>query len=401
MRVFSFLTAVVLIYFVIGFYVSQNDLTIIPAGIESDNFPGYYDYRGEMNVRSNLSVGSSSVPEIISEAKAAGLDFLILTDTNQMQSIDLFSSYHGNLLVFQEGEYSYLDSRILFLSYDRQPSFPDLASSQVFLADLISKGANEKKEGLVVLAAPFSPNEKWVGDYPSGLNGVEVLNPKVISDKAWIRSKTTVLWSLLMYPFNSRYSFLRLFREPSEEMALWNTLSQLRPTSGYSGADASARAFPFADYLIKFPSYRMSLEIASNHVLMNSELTGNFAKDKQKIYGAFKAGNFYTSLDLLGNPKGFMALLKHKDKEHLMGTSIDFAKGMTIWARLPHRPRGFFEIAMLRNGERVATSNETEISYDLKEPGVYRLVVRVAASLPIPDGKKWIGWIYTNPFYVN
>jgi hypothetical protein len=401
MRLFSVLTAFVLMYFVIGFYVAQNDLTIIPAGLESDNYPGYYDYRGEMNVRSNLSSGSSSVTEIISEGKAAGLDFLIFTDANQMRSIDMYSSYHGNLMVLQEGEYSFLDSRILFLSNDRQPSFNDLADSQVFLADLISKQANENKEGLAILATPFSLNERWVGDYPTGLDGVEVLNPKIISDRAWSRSKLTVIWSLLMYPFNSRYSFLRLFREPTEEMSLWNSLSQDRRTSGYAGADASARAFPFADYLIKFPSYRMTFEIASNHVLLNSELTGNFAKDKQKIYGALKAGNFYSSIDLLGNPKGFMALAKQNNSEFLIGSELKWTRGTQIWARLPHRPRGFFEIALLRNGERVATSNETELSYDVKEPGVYRIVVRVAASLPIPDGKKWIGWIYTNPFYIK
>lgn len=401
MKFLNLMTFLVLSYFMVGFYISQNDLVVIPTSIESENYPGYYDYRGVMNVRSSLSSGSSPVSEIINDAKAAGIDFLVVTDTNQFKTPESSSSYHGSLLVLQEGEYSFLDSRLLFLSNEKHPSFHDISEAQVFLADQISRGPREKKDGLVVLASPFSPREKWIGNYPSGLDGIEILNPKAISDSAWIRSKATVLWSLLMYPFNPRYSFLRLFREPSEELALWDQLTQGRKISGFAGADASAKAFPFSDYLIKFPSYQMSMEIASNHVLLNSELTGSFLKDKQKIYTAMRSGNFYTSIDLLGDPKGFISLLKHKGSEHLIGSQVKFGDDMKIWAKLPHRPRAFFEMILFRNGERVLTSNDTEFTYDVTEPGVYRVVVRVAAAFPIPDGNKWIGWIYTNPFYVN
>jgi hypothetical protein len=42
-----------------------------------------------------------------------------------------------------------------------------------------------------------------------------------------------------------------------------------------------------------------------------------------------------------------------------------------------------------------------EIDYAITTPGVYRLEVRVIPLLPLPDAKKWIGWIYTNPFFVK
>ncbi len=33
--------------------------------------------------------------------------------------------------------------------------------------------------------------------------------------------------------------------------------------------------------------------------------------------------------------------------------------------------------------------------------GVYRVIARVFPTLTLPDGQRWITWIYSNPFYVE
>ncbi|MGZ5280603.1 MAG: hypothetical protein ACXWC9_11695, partial [Pseudobdellovibrionaceae bacterium] len=112
-------------------------------------------------------------------------------------------------------------------------------------------------------------------------------------------------------------------------------------------------------------------------------------------------GHFYLSLDLLGDPKGFIATIEDRDKSYLMGDHLKFNKGLKLKASLPTEPTAFYEIVIFKNGEREATSNKTEINYALTGPGVYRVVVRVSPLLPFPEGKKWITWIYTNNFYVD
>ena len=359
-RVLISLTLVLLFYFVYGFYLSQSNLTVIPANLKREASTGYYDYRGVTNVRTNLSNGSSSPTEVIAEAKLAGLDYLFLTDINQFESIESINGYNGNLLVSAEGEYSFLDSRLLFydLSLTHKPTDP--GEAQVYFTDLLSQKYNENNETLVVLAHPFRQGPTWTGPYPTGLDGIEVLNPKSISAQAWDRSKLNVIWSFIIYPFNPRYAFLRLFREPTEEITLWDQLSRERPTLGFSGVDASARAIPLANTLLKFPSYETSFEITHNHVLLNSELTGNYQKDRQKIFTALKRGHFYLSLDLLGDPKGFIATIEDRDKTHLMGDHVKFNKNLKLKARLPIEPTDFYEIVVFKNGEREATSNEVE-----------------------------------------
>jgi hypothetical protein len=397
------LTAFVMSYFLYGFYLSQSSLTVIPTGLQkSESTAEYYDYRGVTNVRTDLSNGSSSPAEVIAEAKVAGLDYLILTDINQFNlPTENLNSYNGNLLVIRAGEYSFLDSRLLYydVNPERKPDDPGEAS--MYFTDVLSQKYSDDKERVVVLSHPFRKGGTWTGAYPPGLDGIEILNPKAVAENAWNRSKLDVLWSFIIYPFNPRYSFLRLFREPSQEIGLWDQLSKNRPTLAFGGSDASARAIPWANALLKFPSYEKSFEITSNHVLLSSELTGSYQKDRQKIFTALKRGNFYVSLDLLGDPKGFIATIDDREKKYLMGETVRFNKNLKLKASIPIEPKDFYELVVFKNGERDLTVNTTDFTYSIPEPGIYRVVVRVSPFLPLPEGKKWVTWIYTNNFYVR
>jgi hypothetical protein len=401
MRVIVGLIFLMFFYFIYGFYIAQMGPTLIAQGLKRESPRGYYDYRGVTNVRTDLSTGSSDPAEVINEAKKAGLDFLILTDVNQAEKVGTTEGYHGNMLVMVESEYTYLDMRLLHYAglKDSAPSDPN--DARLYLTDLLSQNNSVGRDNIVVMAYPFNNGQTWTGDFPIGLDGVEILNPKSVSQRAWVNSKINVLWSLICYPFNANLAFLRLFQEPTDETALWDKILQQKKIYGYSGADASARAIPFASYLIKFPSYQKSFEIATNHVLMQTELNGDFPSDRQKIVHALKQGQFYFSLDLLGDPRGFNAIIQDREKVHMMGSTMKFNKHLRLMSKLPIEPKDFYEIIVYRNGERDLTANQPEINYEIKSPGVYRVAVRVSAFLPPPDGKKWMTWIYTNPFFIE
>lgn len=389
------------LYLFYGFYLSQTNLVVIPTNLKPENSGDYYDYRGVTNVRTDLSNGSSSPLEVINDAKNAGLDFLILTDLNPFDHAESVNGYHGDLFVMTGGEYSFLDSRLLYYTLDPRNKLESPTDAALHFTDILSQKQNDNRESIIALAHPFSDKPSWTGPYPTGLDGVEIVNPKAISARAWRRSKISVLWSFFIYPFNTRYAFLRLFKEPAEEVSLWDQLSKNRSTLAFGGADASARAIPWANTLMKFPSYQKSFEITNNHILLTSELTGNYQKDRAKIFSALKKGHFYVSLDLLGDPKGFTAYIEDKEKNHLMGERIKFNKNLKLKAKLPIQPKDFYELVIVKNGERDYIVNHSQMEYQIPEPGIYRLIVRVSPLLPLPDAKKWITWIYTNNFYVE
>ena len=184
------------------------------------------------------------------------------------------------------------------------------------------------------------------------------------------------------------------------QTAQWDKANVHQKLYGYAGADASARAIPFASYLIRFPSYEKSFEIASNHILTENELIGDYQTDRQTVVSALKKGQFYFSLDMLGDPRGFNAYVQDHDKIIRMGSAVKFNKSLRLISKLPIIPEDFYEIIVYKNGDRDLTANSPEINYEITSPGVYRVVVRVATFLGFPDGRRWVTWIYSNPFFV-
>ncbi len=401
MRGLGFFSLLLITYFMYGFYINQYDLSIVPRTLKSDNASGYYDYKGVINIHSNRSIGSANTQFIATSAQLASLDFIMLTDLNQFQASPISERYIGNLLIFNAGKYSYLDSRLTYYSSKQESPGDNLGGVQVRFADYLSQKQGSNKDSLLILDHPYKLGFSWAGDLPEGLDGIEIVNLKSLSVRALEYSKISTLWSFLIYPFNSRLALIRLFSEPSEELALLDQMTQQRMLSGFAGAEASARALPFANYLVKFPSYQRLFETASNHVLLKSELTGNFSNDKQKIFQALKNGQFYIAFDIIGDPKGFIATVEDKNKSYLMGSQIKFNKGQSLNVKLPAIPKEFFEVVIYRNGSRYQTFNEHEVHMTLTEPGIYRAQVRVSPLWPLPDARKWVSWIYTNPFYVQ
>ncbi|MGE0528386.1 MAG: hypothetical protein AB7P49_15055, partial [Bdellovibrionales bacterium] len=322
MRAFVVLTALVFIYLVYGLYLARYDVRIFPEDLVADPPKGFFDYRGVTNVHTNLSSGSGDISEVISAAQTAGLDFLSITDLNLFDKPDSFSGYHSNLLVMIDGEYSYLNSRLLNIGATTSRHLQGVGRSQVLFADLLSQIERSPDLGAFMLAHPLKPNYNWSGAYPPGLDGIEIINLKNVWQEAWVNNKASFLMSLLILPFQEKLALLRLFEEPEDVLRLWTELNQERKVIGIAGADAEARlALGGKDLFLRFPTYETLFSLVRNHVLLRSELTGNASSDLEKLAAAIRQGQFYMSLDILGNPKGFNAFIRTRAGQiHPMGS---------------------------------------------------------------------------------
>lgn len=403
MKKFIILTSAVFVYLVYGLYLSHYDVRILSEDLVPEPPRGFFDYRGVTNVHTQLSSGSGDMAEVIAAAQAAGLDFLSVTDLNIFDKPNSFAGYHGSLLVMIDGEYSYLNSRLLNIGARTSRHLQGVGRSQVLFADLLSQAERDPELGLFVLAHPTKARYQWNGPYPKGLDGLELINLKEIWQEAWLKNKSAFFLSLLIFPFNEELALLRLFRAPEDATRLWDELSRQRRIFAMAGADAEARFLVDGrKSLLHYPSYETLFSIARNHLLLKSELTGNAVTDLEKIDSAMRLGNFYLSLDILGNPKGFNAVLKTQSGEIFpMGSELPYREGMSLEVSLPQKPKVPFDTIIFKNGEKVIASNAQVTQYFLNGPGIYRVMIRVIPTLPLPDGKKWIPWIYTNPFYVS
>ena len=388
-------------FFCYGLVLSQSSISALPDQLEPVNHPGYYDYRGVTNTHTNRGYGSGSAQDLIDAAQNIGLDFLFITDLNIFGESTVTEGYHRQLLLLSGAEYSYLESRLFLYDLTKRHKIESIGQAQVLLADLLSQSGPDADQDLIILAHPYKPGFSWSGPYPTGLDGIELINLKSIWQKAWINSKISFLWSVLIYPFNQRLALLRLYDEPQQEINLWDQLLTQQKTVAMVGADATSKAGPVGNFYLRFPSYETSFSLVSNHVLLRSELTGEVDSDRRKILKAFSDGQFYMSLDVLGNPKGFVAYTQDHDRFLPLGSKVKWSKGVKIIAHLPAKPKTPYEIAVFKDGEHIKSFNSVDATFEVPGPGVYRIVVRIFTTLTLPDGYRWISWIYANPFYFN
>lgn len=389
-------------YLVLALLYGPQDLRVVPVQITPQQNSKYYNYKGVLNVHSQSSTGSGSIDDIGQAAQDAELDFVVVTDLNQFDFPEDRETYYGKSLVMLEGEYTYLDSRLLYMNFEDMEGLQGLGRSQLVFSDLLSS-EDKEDSGFFVLAHPLKDGYQWSGELPVGLTGIEIYNLRYLWQRTWQEKRSSFLWALLLYPVNTQWSFARLFASYTHpEIAYWERHGKDRKLFGYAGADAESRArMPGGEYW-NIPSYTSMFSVLRNHVLTKSELTGNPKEDRQKLMEALRSGNFYLGFDLIGDTSGFeMELMTKQGKSLPMGTSVAADQAGQVLVNLRVLPNVPFEIRILKDGNSVLQSSSQNVVMDVHEPGVYRAVVRVKLDFPFPDQDRWLTWITSNPIYVR
>ena len=399
---------ILLILFIGFFYVSvawifgRVDLQVRPDIVSTYAHRNFYDYSGVINIQSSQSTGSGTAEDIAQAAENVKLEFVVITDANDFSADPGRQGYINDVLVLRGGEYSFVDSRLLNMGYKTKDHLQGPGRAQVVLADLLSQKERDEKYGFFVLAHPQKPGYSLPDPLPENLNGIEVFNLKSIWESAWINKRSSFLWALFLYPINMRWSFTRLYTSYQRpEIGIWDAANRKRKLIGFAGADANARARSPLGGEWRIPSYETSFSVLRNHILIKSELTGNFEQDQQKVFQALRDGSFYISLDLIGDPKGFESYLVDKGgKIHGLGSQVSLKSAKKIMVDLPEKPMKEFEVVIYRDGEKMMSSNSLNTEMDLHLPGAYRITVRVKLHFPF-EGSRWVDWILTNPFFIT
>jgi len=391
-RVFLFLAFILISFVVYGFYISQFEFSLINKNESPSIYSTrlFYDYKMSLNIYTNLSTGSGNPYSIAHEAKKSRLDYILLSDTNMITDLE-HDHYISSVGVLFAQKINFNDQPYIIYS----PSTKDTLSSQT--NDLF----NPQMDKLIIAAHPINKSFSYHELQNTAIDGVEVINLKSVIQKSWQFSKLSTIWSLIYYPFNPRLALMRLYNDPIDEILLFDKLSQEKKISFFIGSEATARAIPFANWLIKFPSYESSFSIASQHILLPSELTGDISTDNRKIVDALKKQRSYVAFDALGDSNGFEVYVGDKNKKYFLGDTIEYTKSLTLYYKLPSEPNAFYEVVLYKNGIRLDHMNTFQGLFKINSPGIYRIQVRLSPRFPLPDAIKWISWIYTNNFYIT
>ncbi len=397
------LIAIAMLLLTYAIALSLRDTSTIPDTLDAKNHPGFYDYRGAINVQTSLSHGFLTPAETVRAAQEAKLDFIVFNELNQFTPGGANEGWQRQLMAISGGKFSYLESRVLSLDSERLKSVESLGQAQTVIADLLSRVGDPKKNSTkdsLILGQVSREGTEWTGNYPAGLAGIEVLNLRQHISRMWRDSRLSMLWSVLIYPFNSDLALVRLFADLDISFETWDRLSRERRIFGILGTDAGLPTYVLG-ITVRSPSYETLFGLATNHILLRSELTGDYESDRGKIMAALVEGQSYFAFDVLGHTKGFATWYEDQSGIRSLGSRVKIEPSSRLMVRLPKKPLVPFETVILRDGLSIMTSNSTETEFRILQPGVYRVAVRLFVSPSLFDGGRWIPWIITNPIVVS
>jgi hypothetical protein len=335
---------------------------------------------GVVHVHTTLSDGGGTPAEVARAARAAGLQFVVLTDHNNLDAKP-FEGYHDGVLVIAGTEISTTAGHLLGLGIP-DPVYRFSGDAADALDDVRALG------GSAYAAHPLSPREdfRWTGWELPGPWGMELVN----GDSQWRAAGWgRLLRTAALYPLNARYALLGSVTPPRETLARWDGLLAQRHVTGIAGADAHNRVALSKRFAPRFPSYESVFALARNHVLLEAPLSGDAAADTRAILDALARGRAYVGLDALADASGFSFEARAGAARAAMGDTA--APSASLRVRASGRMPAGTRVVVLRDGKAVAEGvGSAEAAADVA--GVYR----AEAYVPGWD----VPWVLTNPIEV-
>ena len=126
------------------------------------------------------------------------------------------------------------------------------------------------------------------------------------------------------------------------------------------------------------------------HLLLNSPLSTDLVSAKAQVLDALRAGHTFVAYDLAGDSRGFRFTATGGGERASMGDEIRLEGPVALHVASPLQA----DLRLLRDGQEVARARGRELTFQAKQPGVYR----VEAFRRFRFKRR--GWVFTNPIYV-
>ena len=349
---------------------------------------GYFSYRGSIHIHSTYSDGTGSIEEIIAAASRTGLDYIILTDHNQLvdQSLQGWRSGVLTLIDIEVNDMALIPERNHLLTLNVDEDMTPFAPDPQGLIDAV-----RERGGLAFLAHPIDLPGPLIQDiYPwtdwdiEGFTGVELWN---FMSEFRVHATSKPVAVIMAY-------FPQLFSTgPFPEMlAKWDELLQQQPTAAIGGPDAHAQIYNIGPLKRRFLPYDYCFRAVNTHIITTEPFNHEFAHDREQVYQALAAARAWIGYDMLHPTEGFDYHAEAGDALIPMGATISLTDAPVLRIETP--ARGHIKLVRAGSGV-VAETQGRSLRWQPTEPGAYRVEV----------WKKWWfkprGWIFSNPIYVR
>ncbi len=336
-------------------------------------------YLGAVHIHTKFSDGTGELKEICRAAKKAGLDWIIITDHNNM---DIEEGFIDGICVIKGEEISPLCSNHYLALGINEVISPDLNPN-----DYVQAVRNQG--GFGYAAHPDESDKRKNSNKP--INWLDKsIKPDGIELWNWFSNWADNLCDKNIFTLIYAYFFRhKLVTKPkSETLNWWDELNKesekIIPAIG--GVDA--HALKFNKYLVPvliFP-YKDMFETVTNVTYLDTKLSNEFKIAKKQISDALKEGK-----NLIINRKVCKQIpeinINNLKKIVHIGNFIYYDNNTCINIKL----KKVFEVSIFCDGELIFNKKIKKIKIPIHKKGKYRVEI----------GLNKLGYAYSNPIIVK
>jgi len=391
-KTLRFILLSVAILFVLEFVRGTIDIFLLRAWSTKSTSLKFPIARGAIHVHSKYSDGSGSIAEIMEAAERCSLDFVILTDHNNIQAkLDSAERFWGRTLLIVGEEISTNTGHVLSIGAQRSHYAPGLSDIPRLVQDIHSDS------GFAFIAHPDHPRIRWKSPEFFGAGGMEIIN----ADSEWRNDSLREVIDALIAELIGLPGMNYLLDEPVENVRRWDDELRTRRVVGIGSVDAHARIKLGGERHIAFPSYQKMFELLSSFVILQDRLSIDPHLARRHIIDGLKAGRAFFALQSLGDATGF-EFYGEAGSEIVLPQDTLFLNALAepaLRVRVPADKN--IVVQLYRNGVATESTNAPESRFAVRETGVYRVIVFQERLQSPWFSRRRAPWIFSNPIRVN
>lgn len=348
------------------------------------------DYTGIIHLHSLYSYdGRTPIGEILSAARKANVDFLLLTDHSTMQAReDGFEGWHNGVLLIAGEEIAPRFNH--YLAFGHREAI-DCAEKMPHLPPQTYIDRVNEKGGFGFIAHPDHKGTRLfhVKNYPwqawdvTGYTGLGIWD--FMTD--WQNSLTGYLRAISSYILPAFF----LSGPCPETLTRWDTIARTRHVVGIGELDNHDTPKRLWNMTFSVFPFDRVCNVIRTHILTAQPLSGNDQTDIKTIFDALKRGHSYVALDYFRNATGFSMTLQDHDKKAVIGDHFDFVGNALLDVSLPFPAK----IRLIKNGVTMQERIGKRLTITIDEPGIYRIEAWLKAW------GRYRPWIFGNHIYVH
>ena len=344
--------------------------------------PTLFDLSCVVHVHTTYSDGTATVPEVLTSARAAGADAVLLTDHDTLAARrDGWEGLHDGVLLLVGTEVSPKDGH--YLAFGVEHEIPHAGRSPRDIAAAVRAAG-----GIGFAAHPFSRGGRmlvpalarrvvlphgWPAlDADDGCDGIELWSVTTDAAEAWRTPGEAMRW----------------LRDPQSAVAQgpapwhlrrWDELSAHRRLPANGGLDGHQPGIRVRGRVCSPLPHRSTFDLLRTHLLCERPLTGDVAVDRTTVLRALRAGAAWLNCPFVARADGARLWAQRADGETVPMGGEAAAGAAVLHVRLPRAA----EIVVLRDGVAFERAHAAMMAVEVERPGVYRVEARI-------DGRLWL-----------